>query len=82
MSREHLAHLIHTQTAATLDLAGSISAHKAIRRVLRALAVEELALGQAIGILAETAERSDTQAWHALFQQAISDLRQLQASEP
>lgn len=51
-------------------------------RVLRALALEELTVGQALGILAETAERSDDPARTALYQETRAALRQMQAGEP
>lgn len=73
------AHLIQEQTAAIADLEGRIGANEAIRRVLRALALEELTVGQTISILAETAKRSDEPARAALYQQTIAALRQMQA---
>lgn len=82
MSQEHLAHLIHAQTAAIADLERRISAYAATRRVLRVLALEELTVGQAISILVETAERTDDPASTTLYQETIAALRQMQAGEP
>ena len=79
MSQEQLAPLIHEQTAAIAALEYRISTHAAIRRVL---ALAEITLGQALGILAETAERSDDPEQQALYQQAMDALRQMQAAEP
>jgi hypothetical protein len=45
------------------------------------LALEEITAGQALGILTETAERSDDPEQQALYQQAMDALRQLQADE-
>ena len=45
MSQERLAVLIHEQTAAMAALERRISTHEAIRRILRVLALEEIALG-------------------------------------
>ena len=59
MSQERLAQLIHEQTAAIDTLKVQMSTREAIRRMLRILALEEITVGQALGILAETAERSD-----------------------
>ena len=52
------------------------------RRILRVLALEEITLGQALGILAETAERPDDPEQQALYQQAMDALRQMWADEP
>ena len=82
MSQERLAALIHEQTAAIAALEVQISTHEAIRRVLRVLALEEITLGQALGILAEMAEQSLDPEQQALYQQAIDALRQIQAEEP
>ena len=54
-----------------------LSAHAAIRRLLRVLVLEEITLGQDIGILAEMAERSSDPEQQALYQQAIDALRQM-----
>ena len=82
MSQERLAQLIHEHTAAITALERRIGAHEAIRRILRALALGEITRGQAIGILAERAERSLDPEQQGLFQQAIDALRQMQADEP
>lgn len=82
MSQERLTALIHEQTAAIAALEHRISTHAAIRRLLRVLALEEITLGQTIGILAEMAEQSLDPEQQALYQQAIDALRQIQAEEP
>lgn len=82
MSQERLAHLIPAQTGAITNLERWISIHEAIRRLLRVLALDEITLGQATGILAEMAEQSLDPEQHALYQQAIDALRQIQAEEP
>ena len=82
MSQERLAALIHEQSAAIAALERRISAHEAIRRLLRVLVLEEITLGQALGILAETAERSLDPEQQGLYQQTIDILRQMQADEP
>ena len=81
MSQERLAALIHEHTTAIAALERRISTHEAIRRILRVLALEEITPGQAIGILAERAERDDPEQ-QALYEQAMDALRQLQADEP
>lgn len=81
MSQERLAHLIHEQTAAIAALEVQISTHEAIRRVLRVLALEEVTLGQALGILAETAEQSLDPEQQVLYQQAMDALRHMQSDE-
>ena len=81
MSQEQLAQLIHAQTAAIAALERWISTHEAIRRILRVLALEEITVGQALGILAEMAERSADPEQQGLFQQAMDALRQMQAEE-
>ena len=82
MSQEQLAQLIHEHTATIAALERRISTHEAIRRILRVLALEEITLGQALGILAETAERTTDPEHQGLYQQAIATLRQMQAEEP
>ena len=77
MSQARLTRLIHEQTAAIDALERQVSTHTAIRRTLRVLALEEITLGQALGILAETAEHSTDPEL-----QAMSGLRQKQAEEP
>ena len=81
MSREHLAALIHEQTAAITRLTEHLHTHEAMRRILRVLALEEITLGQAIGILAEMAEQSFDPEQQGLYQQAMAALRQMQADE-
>lgn len=54
-----------------------ISTQEAIRRILRVLALEEITLGQAIGILAEMAEQIDDPEQRVLHQQAMDALREL-----
>jgi hypothetical protein len=76
MSQEQLAQLIHEHTDAIAALERRISVHEAIRHLLRVLALEEITLGQALGILAEIVEQ-----W-VLHQQAMDALRQIQADEP
>ena len=82
MSQERLAQLIHEHTAAMAALERRISTHEAIRRLLRVLVLEEITLGQALGILAEMAERNDDPEQQGLYQQALDALRQMQAEEP
>lgn len=82
MSQEQFAPLIHEHTAAIAALERRISAHEAIRRTLRVLALEEITLGQALGILAETAERSDDPELQVRYWQATASLWQIQAEEP
>ena len=74
MPQDRPDHLIHEHTAAIVALERRISAHAAIRRLLRVLALEEITLGQDIGILAE---RSSDPEQQALYQQAIDALRQM-----
>ena len=81
MSLERLAALIHEQAEAIAALERQISTHEAIRRLLRVLALEEITLGQASSILAETAERTTDLEQQALYRQAIAELRQMQADE-
>ena len=73
---------IHKHTAAIAALERRIGTHATIRRILRALALEEPTTAQALGILIETAERSSDPEQQALYQQAMEALRQLQADEP
>ena len=82
MSQERLAALIHEQTAAITRLTERLHIHEAIRRLLRVLALKELTLGQAIGVLAEMAEHSDDPEQQGQNPQAIVDLRQMQVGEP
>ena len=82
MSQERVSQLIHEQTAAISALEVQRSTHEAIRRTLRVLALEEITLGQALGILAEMAEQSLDPEQQGLYQQAIDALRQMQADEP
>lgn len=82
MRQERLAALIHEHTAAIAALERRLSTHEAIRLILRVLALEEIMLGQALGILAERAERIDDPEQHALYEQAMDALRQMQDEEP
>jgi hypothetical protein len=82
MIQERLAQLIHEQTAAIHALTRQISTRAAIQRTLRLLAMQELIVGQAVGNLAEIAERTTDLGQQALYQQAIAALRQMQAEEP
>ena len=59
MNQHDLAELIHEHNTAIAALERRISTHEAIRRLLRVLALEEITLGRAIGILAKMAERND-----------------------
>ena len=81
MTQRDLAELIHEHTAAITALERQISTREAIRLTLRLLVLEEITLGQALGILAERAERSDPEQ-HALYEQAMDALRQMQDEEP
>jgi hypothetical protein len=82
MRQDRLAHLIHEQTAAIAALERRIGTHATIRRILRLLALEEIPLGQAIGILDEAAERSPDPEQQVVYQQVIAALRQTQAEKP
>lgn len=82
MCQERLTLLIREQTAAIAGLTARLHTHEAVRRILRVLALEEITVGQAIGILAETVERVPDPEQQALYQQTIAALRQLQANEP
>lgn len=82
MSQERLAQLIHEHTAAIGHLERQIGAHEAVRRILRALVLEELTVAQALSILAETAERSPDPEHQGQNPQAIDALCQMQAEEP
>ena len=82
MSQEVLAQLIHEHTTAITALERRISAHEAIRLILRLLALEEITLGQAIGILAERTEHSLDPEQQGQNPQAMAELRQMQAGGP
>jgi hypothetical protein len=82
MRQDHLTHLIHEQIAAIAALEHRIGTHATIRRILRLLALEEITLGQAIGILGETVKRSPDPEQQVVYQQVIAALRQTQAEEP
>lgn len=82
MSQDRLAALIHEQTAAIAQLTERLHTHATIRRILRALALEELTAAQALGILAETAEQSLDPEQQGHNPQAMDALRQMQANEP
>jgi hypothetical protein len=81
MSQERLAQLVHEHTAAIGHLERQMGTHEAIRRILRALVLEELTIAQALGILGETAERSPDPEHQAVCQQAMDALCQMQAEE-
>src|SRR5690242_5165298 len=81
MTQERLAYLIHAHTTAIAALERRISTHEAICRILRVLALEEITLGQALGILAETTERSDDPEQQWLYLQSIDTLRPMQSDE-
>jgi hypothetical protein len=82
MNQRDLAELIHEQTAAIAALEVRISTHEAILRTLRVLALEEITLGQAIGILTKTAEHSTDPELQVRYWQATASLWQIQAEEP
>ena len=82
MSQEQLAQLIHEHTATIAALERRISAHEAIWLILRVLVLEEITLGQALGILAERTEQSLDPEQQALYQQELDALRQMQAGRP
>lgn len=81
MSQERLAQLIHELTTAIAALERRISAHEAIRLTLRLLVLEEITLGQALGILTERAEQSLDPEQQTQNPQAMDALQQLQANE-
>jgi hypothetical protein len=81
VSQERLAHLIHDQSAAIAVQTQRLHTYEAIRRILRVLALEEITLGQAIGILSETVEHVTDPEQQRAYQQAIASLRQMQADE-
>ena len=82
LSQERLAQLIHEQTAALAALERRISTQEAILGILRELALKELTLAQALGILSEQSEQTLDPEQQALYQQAMDALRQVQAEEP
>ena len=82
MSQKRLAAFIHEQTAAIAPLARRISTQEAIRLIPQVLALEEITLGQAIGVLAERTGGDDDPEQQGHNPQALDALRQMQADEP